>query len=65
MHVGEDDVLLDDSVGYGTRFEKDGGTVEVHTWQGMIHILPSSVAQLKAARQALDDIGDFLKTSLS
>jgi acetyl esterase/lipase len=59
MHVGEDDVLLDDSVRYGERFERAGGTIQVHTWQGMTHVFPSNVA-LQAAKEALDDIGDFL-----
>jgi acetyl esterase/lipase len=64
MHVGEDDVLLDDSVRYGERFEQEGGTIQVHTWQGMIHVFPSSIALLKAAKEALDDVGDFLKWQL-
>ena len=64
MHVGEDDVLLDDSVRYGERFEQAGGTIQVHTWQGMIHVFPSNVALLIAARQALDDVGEFLRSRL-
>jgi monoterpene epsilon-lactone hydrolase len=65
MHVGEDDVLLDDSVRYGKRFEEEGGTIEVHTWQGMIHVFPSNIALLKAAEEALKNIGDFLKSRAS
>jgi acetyl esterase/lipase len=64
MHVGEDDVLLDDSVRYGERFEQEGGTIQVHTWQGMIHVFLSNIALLKAAKEALDDVGDFLKWQL-
>jgi acetyl esterase/lipase len=64
MHVGEDDVLLDDAVRYGERFEQQGGTIQVHTWQGMIHVFPSNVALLRAAREALDDVGDFLNRQL-
>jgi len=64
IHVGEDDVLLDDSVRYGERFEREGGTIQVHTWQGMIHVFPSNVALLKAADEALDDVGDFLNRQL-
>jgi monoterpene epsilon-lactone hydrolase len=62
MHVGEDDVLLDDSVRYGERFEHAGGTIEVHSWTGMPHVFPSNVGLLLAAGEALDDIGDFLKS---
>jgi acetyl esterase/lipase len=61
MHVGEDEVLLDDSLRYAERLESQGGTVQVHTWQGMIHVFPSNVALLHAAKEALDDIGDFLR----
>lgn len=64
IHVGEDEVLLDDSLRYGERFESVGGTIEVHKWEGMIHVFPSNVALLRAAREALDDIGTFLRQSL-
>lgn len=64
MHVGEDEVLLDDSLRYGERLENAGGTVQVHTWKGMIHVFPSNVALLHAAKEALDDIGDFLREQL-
>lgn len=64
MHVGEDDVLLDDSVRYGEQLERAGGTCQVHTWQGMPHVFPSNVALLKAAKEALDDVGGFLKEQL-
>ena len=64
VHVGEDEILLDDSVRYGERLESAGGTIEVHTWQGMIHVFPSSVSLLHAAKEALDDIGDFLRQQL-
>jgi acetyl esterase/lipase len=61
IHVGEDEILLDDSLRYGERLESHGGTIQVHTWQGMMHVFASNVALLHAARQALDDIGDFLR----
>ncbi len=61
VHVGEDEVLLDDSLRLGERIESQGGTVEIHTWQGMIHVFPSNVALLHAAKEALDDIGNFLR----
>jgi len=61
MHVGEDDVLLDDTLRYGERFESAGGAIQVHAWEGMIHVFPSNVAELRAAPEALDQIGDFLR----
>jgi acetyl esterase/lipase len=61
MHVGEDEVLLDDSLRYGERIERHDGTVQIHTWQGMTHVFPSNVALLHAAKEALADIGNFLR----
>jgi acetyl esterase/lipase len=61
IHVGEDEILLDDSLRYGKRLESKGGTIQVHTWEGMTHVFPSSVGLLRAAKEALDDIGGFLR----
>ena len=63
IHVGEDEVLLDDSIRYGERLEAAGGTVQVHTWEGMVHVFPSNLI-LQAAQQALDDVGAFLRQQL-
>jgi acetyl esterase/lipase len=57
MHVGEDEVLLDDSLRYGERIESQGGTVQIHTWQGMTHVFPSNVTLLHAAKEALGGVG--------
>jgi epsilon-lactone hydrolase len=65
IHVGEDEVLLDDSLRYGARLEREGGTIQVHAWEGMIHVFPSNVALLHAAREALNDIGDSLRQQFS
>jgi acetyl esterase/lipase len=64
VHVGEDEVLLDDSLRYGERLESEGGTCQVHTWEGMAHVFPSNIALLRAAKESLDDIGDFLRQQL-
>jgi acetyl esterase/lipase len=61
MHVGEDEVLRDDSLRYGERIESQDGNVQIHTWQGMTHVFPSNIALLHAAKEALDDIGNFLR----
>jgi acetyl esterase/lipase len=64
VHVGEDEILLDDSIRYGERMQNMGGTVQVHTWKGMVHVFPSNIALLRAAKEALDDIGHFLRQQL-
>jgi acetyl esterase/lipase len=43
---GEDEVLLDDTL----RYADGAPDVEVHVWEGLIHVFPSSVGVLEAGR---------------
>jgi acetyl esterase/lipase len=61
VHVGEDEVLLDDS----RRLEERCSSAELHVWPGMAHGFPASVAVLHAAREALDHVGVFLRKHLA
>jgi monoterpene epsilon-lactone hydrolase len=63
IHVGEDEILLDDSLRYGARVELEGGAVQVHVWEGMIHVFPANLA-LRAAKEALEEIGEFLRSAI-
>jgi len=65
LHVGEDEILLDDSLRYAERINSAGGTARIDVWQGMVHVFPSNVELLLAARVALDDIGRFLFSRLA
>ena len=65
LHVGEDEVLLDDSRRYQQRCEAAGSRATVHVWHGMTHVFPSSVSMLRAAREALDITGEFLDDALA
>jgi epsilon-lactone hydrolase len=65
LHVGEDEILLDDARRYADLSAKSGSTVELHVWQGMVHVFPANVALLHAAREALDLAGDFLRRNLA
>lgn len=64
IHVGNDEVLLDDSVRYAEQVERAGGNVDLHVWEGMLHVFTSSIAVLEAARQANEGIGSFLAAHL-
>lgn len=65
IHVGADEILLDDSLRMARRVEDADGSVEVHEWDGMIHVFPSAFSDLSAAAEALDGIGAFLAASLT
>ncbi|MGY2734667.1 alpha/beta hydrolase [Sphingomonas sp. UYP23] len=60
LHVGEDEILLDDARRYANKLSEAGGLADLHVWEGMLHVFPANVALLKAAREALDLVGAFL-----
>ena len=64
IHVGDDEVLLDDSLRYAERAVAAGVDARVDVWMGMPHGFPGSVGRLKAAAQALDAVGVFLAERL-
>ena len=65
LHVGDCEVLLDDSRRYAEAIEAAGGTADLHVWHGMIHVFPANLALLRAAPEAMDLIGGFLNGQLN
>ena len=64
IHVGNDEVLLDDSLRFVERAVAAGVDARVDVWMGMPHGFPASIGKLKAAAQALDAIGAYLAERL-
>jgi acetyl esterase/lipase len=64
VHVGDDEVLLDDSRRYVERAVAAGVDARVDVWMGMPHPFAANIGRLKAAAQALDVIGAFLSDRL-
>ena len=64
IHVGDDEVLLDDSLRYAERAVAAGVDARLDVWLGMPHGFPGNIGRLKAAAQALDAIGVFLAERL-
>jgi epsilon-lactone hydrolase len=60
IHVGSDEVLLDDSLRYVERAFAAGVDARVDVWTGMPHGFAGGVGRSKAAAQTLDAIGTFL-----
>ena len=65
VHVGDDEVLLDDSLRYVERAVAAGVDARVDVWEGMPHGFLSGIGTLAASRQALDEIGGFLAGRLN
>ena len=60
IHVGDDEVLLDDSLRFVERAGAAGVDARVDVWMGMPHGFHTNVGRLKAAAESLDAIGAFL-----
>jgi epsilon-lactone hydrolase len=65
VHVGDDEVLRDDSLRYIERAVAAGVDARVEVWEGMPHGFLSSIGTLAASNQALDEIGRFLADRLN
>jgi epsilon-lactone hydrolase len=64
VHVGDDEVLLDDSRRYVERAAAAGVDATLDTWMGMPHGFVNGVGRMHAANQALRAIGAFLNDRL-
>jgi epsilon-lactone hydrolase len=64
VHVGDDEVLLDDSRRYVERAVAAGVDAKLDTWMGMPHGFVTNVDGFSAARQALSASGAFLSERL-
>src|ERR1700677_1784813 len=64
VHVGDDEVLLDDSRRYVERAVVAGVDAKLDVWMGMPHGFVNGVGNLHAANQALRAIGTFLNDLL-
>jgi len=64
VHVGDDEVLLDDSRRYAERAVAACLYAKLDVWMGMAHGFVNSVGHLQAANQALSAIGAFLSEQL-
>ena len=61
IHVGDDEVLLDDSRRYVERAVAEGVDAKLDVWMGMPHGFVTGIGQFDAARQSINAIGNFLK----
>jgi len=63
IHVGNDEVLLDDSRRYVERAVADGVDARLDVWTGMPHGFVAIIGPIRASAQALDAVGLFLTDS--
>ncbi len=61
LQVGEQEMLLDDTLSVGQKARYAGGRVRVHVYPGMFHIFQMGFTMWPEAREAWREIGQFLK----
>jgi monoterpene epsilon-lactone hydrolase len=64
VHVGDDEVLFDDSRRYVERAVAAGVDARLDVWTGMPHAFVTGVSRFNAAKKALNAVGEFLTERL-
>ena len=64
IDVGDDEILLDDSVRFADRARSAGADITLSIWLGMPHVFQSSLGRYRAAEHSLDAVGAFLRQRL-
>jgi len=64
IDVGDNEVLLADTVRYAGRARAAGVEIALSVWEGMPHVFQSSLGQFVAAEQSVNAISDFLRRRL-
>lgn len=61
IHVGSDEVLLDDSVRLAEQAQAAGTEANLKVWEGMWHVFQSLASMLPEGRESIDELGAFVK----
>ena len=64
IHVGNDEVLLDDSIRFVEKAVASGVDARLDIWEGMPHGFLGSIGNFDAASRALEAVGTFLSERL-
>ncbi|SDC61184.1 Acetyl esterase/lipase [Melghirimyces thermohalophilus] len=65
VHVGEDEILLDDSVRLVERARDAGVDVTFKRWEEMWHVFQGFAAKVPEGRQSIAEIGEYVADKLS
>jgi acetyl esterase/lipase len=63
VHVGRDEVLLDDAVALDAAARRDGVASTLEIWDDMIHVWHAFHPMLDEGRDAIAGIGKFLRAN--
>jgi epsilon-lactone hydrolase len=64
IHVGDHEILLDDSVRVAEKMRAAGGKVELEVWKGMWHVFHAFADLMPESKSAVQKIGQFARQHL-
>jgi len=64
IHVGDNEILLDDSTRLGEKMKAAGVDVRIRVWDGLWHVFQAFVPFLPEARHSVAEIGEFICTRI-
>jgi monoterpene epsilon-lactone hydrolase len=64
IQVGEHEMLRDDSIRVARKARADGISARLEVWPGMFHVFQSHEPLLPEAREAIDRMANFMRSSL-
>jgi epsilon-lactone hydrolase len=65
IHVGGDEIMLDDSTRVAERTRAAGVEVTLDVWEGMWHAWHAFAPQLPEGQRALEQVGQFIRRKLT
>lgn len=64
IHVGNDEVLRDDSTRFGEKADYYGVDIRVKVWKGMFHCFPLLASMFEEATEAMNQVSGFIRQHL-
>ena len=65
IHVGDNEILLNDSTRLMEKMKATNVVVQIHIWQGLWHVFQAFVPFLPESRQSIKEIGEFIRKSIN
>ena len=65
VQASDCEMLLDDALRYANKARAQGSPVSLQVWPGMVHVWPMFQHVLPEARQAIDDVAEFVAANRS
>ncbi|MBX3050477.1 MAG: alpha/beta hydrolase [Caldilineaceae bacterium] len=65
IHVGDYEILRDDSIRLAAKARDAGVDVTLRVWDGMWHVFQSLASRVPEARQSVDEVGAWVQSRLA